>query len=69
MSEISKRIISGSIAGATTGLLMELLRRSEQMTTYSVLFKSIMAGGIAIAIYMLTMLALRLNSAGTPPKA
>ena len=69
MSKTSKRIISGSIAGAAAGLFMEVLRRGEYITSYSITIKSIIAGALAIAMYTLTMLVIRLSSSEAPPKA
>lgn len=68
MAEKSKNVFIGVISGAGTGVFMEVLRAQGYLASASVVAKALLAGVMALAIYMLILLALRLAGPGGTQK-
>ena len=69
MSERTKRVIIGAISGAGTGIIMEVLRGVSYMSGVSGTAKAVLAGIIALGIYMIISVIIKLARPAGASKA
>ncbi|OGS01232.1 MAG: hypothetical protein A3I76_01960 [Elusimicrobia bacterium RIFCSPLOWO2_02_FULL_61_11] len=69
MSERKKRIIIGATSGAGTGIIMEVLSGAGYMSGVSGTAKAVLAGIIAVVIYMVIIAIIKLAKPAGASKA
>ena len=69
MSERTKKIITGAICGAGTGIIMEVLSGTIYMSGVSGTAKAVLAGIIAVVIYMVISVIIKLARPAGASKA